>query len=278
MKLLISGASSYVGARLYLDLRPAFSVTGTYAHTRLSEDFVHMDITDPEEIHDTIIRHKPDIIIHVAANATTRWCADHPEEARVLNQSATENIRTEADAIGAHIIYMSSYAAIQPEDVYGSTKYESEQTVKQSKHGYLILRPSFILGFSPNTKNDRPFNRLLRNLDQGEPARYDTSWKFQPTYVGHLSEVIRTAITRNIWNETIHVTVPELATRYSTARDILSPFGVEVTPIDHKSTIPVLQNDLSGLKRLKLPQYTYARMIETIINEIRNRERFILDV
>jgi dTDP-4-dehydrorhamnose reductase len=276
MKLLITGANSYVGARLYLDLSPKYPTTGTYAHSPLSSAFVKLDITVESAVHEAVATHKPDVIVHVAANANARWCETHPDEAMLLNKQSTEYLVDAANEKNIPVIYISSYAAIAPANVYAHTKKDSEEIVKKTKAGYCILRPSFILGFSPNTTNDRPFNRLLRNLDDHVPAVYDTSWRFYATHVGHISEVIDACLSRGIFGETIHVVSPTLTTRYETARDILTPFGVEVTPIDHHDTLPVNETKPVELARLKLPEHGYREIMDTIVEEIRHRDRFVL--
>jgi dTDP-4-dehydrorhamnose reductase len=276
MKILITGASSYVGARLFLDLACEHKVIGTYTHHQISDTFIHLDITNPNEVNTVISTHLPDVILHVASNPHPEWCEAHPKEAKQLNVIGTQNIVDAANANHAKIIYMSSFAAINPINIYSFTKKDSENIVKTTTSGYINLRPSFILGFSPNTKNDRSFNRLLKNLDQGTPAIYDTSWKFQPTYLGHLSKIVLTCIEKSIWNHTIHVTTPEHTTRFDSANDILSPFGVTVSPIDNHDTTPFIKNRLSELKTLNLPQYTYQDMIREIIDEIKHRDRYIL--
>ena len=276
MKILLTGANSYVGARLYLDLSRTHDVVGTYAHNSLSKKFVQLDVTDSTAIEALVARVSPEVIIHCANNADARWCEANPKEAVKLNQGSTESIVDVANAHKSKVIYISSFAAFVPNNVYAKTKYESEKIVEKTREGYLILRPSFILGFSPNTTNDRPFNRLLKNLDFKTEAIYDTSWKFQVTYIGHISDVIAACVGRNIWNHTIPLTVEGLKTRFDTARDILSPFGVTVTPVDKQDSLPVLENDLQTLKELSLPQYTYDQMIATIIDEIKKRTTFVL--
>lgn len=166
---------------------------------------------------------------------------------------------------------------IKPSKIYDRTKLKSEEIVKNAKNGYLILRPSFILGYSLNTTNDRPFNRLLKNLNEGVPAAYDTSWKFQPTYIRHISEVIEACIKNKIFNRSIVIAVPEMKSRYDIAKDILTSFGIEVTPNDAKdSSLEIFEDNRSELKRLDLPKYTYEEMIKEIIDEIRNREKFVI--
>jgi len=274
MKILLTGASSYVGARLSLDLSKKFEIIGTFNGSKLSEKFIHLDITNAEEVKKVISEYQPDVILHAAANADTRWCESNPEKAIALNQTSTESIVHAANEIGAKVILISSFAAIEPVNVYGRTKQESEEYVKQTNKGFIILRPSLIIGFSPNMVNDRPFNRILKNLDQQTEAIYDTSWKFQPSYLGHISEVIEAVLERNIINETIPVAVKELKTRYDIAKDILEPFGIQVTPIDKQDTTPTITEDLDKLVKLQLPQYTYKEMIDSVITEIKKREQY----
>lgn len=274
MKILLTGASSYVGARLFLDLGKRFEVVGTYHESKLSEKLIHLDITDSEEIKRVINKQNPETIIHAASNADARWCEANPKLAIAVNQEPTKTIVESANNINANVIFISSYAAAMPNNVYGKTKYQSEEYVKQTKKGFVIIRPSLLLGFSPNTINDRPFNRMLKNLDLKTEAIYDTSWKFQPSYLGHVSEVITRVIEKNILNETISVAVPEIKTRYDIAKDILGAFHIEVKAIDKQDTTNVIINDLKVLQVLKLPQYRYKKIISKIIDEIKHRELF----
>lgn len=276
MKILLTGASSYVGARLYFDLSKSHDVTGTYSANPLSSKFVSLDVTSKEEVQRVLTDVKPDIVIHAANNPNAKWCEANPDRARLVNQESTQQIVNAAKTIGSKIIYISSFSARDISTVYGKTKFESELIVKHSDSEYLILRPSLILGYSPNTMNDRPFNRLLRNLEHKTPAIYDTSWKFQPTYVGHIIEVINMAIAKNIWNHTIGIAVAELKSRYDIAKDILTPFGITVTPKDDNDVTSVTTDDLSKLASLHLPEYTYTQIIAKIIEEIKNRRTFVL--
>jgi len=275
MKIIITGASSYVGARIYLDLHKTYDVVGTYNVSKLSKLFVKLDVTNKSEVNRVFDKEKPDLIIHAAANASSSWCEANPKEAKDLNETSTKYIVEAANNVGAKIIYISSFAAFEPKDVYAKTKYNSEQLVKKTKESWVILRPSLILGFSPNTTNDRPFNRLLKNLDEGVVAEYDTSWKFQPTYLGQISEVIAEVIEKKINHEVIPIAVDVLKSRYETARDILKSFGVKVVPIDMKDASHFSEKkDIGKLRELDLPNYTYKQIITKIKNEIKSRQEF----
>lgn len=274
MKILVIGASSYVGARIYLDLSKKHEVTGTYSNSRLSDKLIHLDITDSLEVNKMISELKPEVIVHCANNANARWCEANPDDAQKLNVESTGYIVDAANAINAKLIYISSFAALNQGNVYGRTKLESEELTRRTKAGWIILRPSYIVGFSPNTVNDRPFNRLLKNLDEGVRAEYDTSWKFQTTWVGHLSEVIEGCLEKNLSGELIPVATPELKSRFDVGLDILTPFGVKVYPADKKDSLPVTRDNLSKIRALDLPHYSYGEIIAKIVDEIKHRELF----
>ncbi len=276
MKILILGASSYVGARLYLDLAKNHEVVGTYAGNKLCKDFIQLDITDPLAVSTIFKNTAPEVVVHVANSADARWCEANPEEARELNEISSIAIAKEAKNINTKLIYISSFAAIDPENVYGETKRASEEIIKNQCDDWLILRPSLIVGFSPNTTNDRPFNRFLKNIDDKTKAEYDNSWKFQPTYLGHISEIIEQLLNKHASNLVLPIAVNEITTRYQLASDILSDFKINVTPLETTTPPPSFKEDLSILDVYKLKKYTYKDMVGLIIDEIKNREKFTL--
>ena len=270
MNILITGASSYVGASIYSRLKDKYSLVGTYHSHKLFSELESLDITNQRSVKDFILAKKPDVIIHVAANASGSWCEKNPELAIAINQSGTKYIVDSANAVNSKVILISSFAVANTDSLYGRTKIASEQYVKEVKAGYVILRPSLIVGFSPNTVNDRPFNRFLRNITEGIPAVYDTSWKFQPTWLRHLEEVIEAILEQGIINETIPVSVPELKNKYEIAKDILPQFNIDVSPEDKHDPTPTFSETLDKLEELKLPKYTYNEMIQGIVQEIKD--------
>lgn len=275
MKILLIGANSYLGARVFFDLKTSHTLTGTYASHPLSDTFRHLDITNPDELASVVSETNPDCIIHSANNASASWCEANPEKATAINETATRSIAAIAKEKHILLFYVSSMSAADTPNMYGKMKIASEQIIKEISPDYVILRPSLILGFSPNTTNDRPFNRILKNLDENTPAVYDSSWRFQPTYIRHISEVISECINRKIVNVTIPISVPELTSRFQSAYDILSPFGIEVLPVDSKDkTFTDYKEPLKELDEFKLQKYSYKQMIQLIVEEITNRQTF----
>jgi len=270
MNILITGASSYVGASIYSRLKDKYQVHGTYMNNRLFPELEFLDITNGRSVLDYVSRTNPDLIIHVAAYASGNWADKNLEKGLEINEKGTRNIVDAANNNRSKVLFISSFAALDAKSPYGMSKANGEQYVKEVKAGYVILRPSLIIGLSPNTKNDRPFNRILRNITEHTPAVYDTSWRFQPTWLRHIDEVIEEVIIRKITNETVEIAVPEAKTRFDLANDLLSDMGIDVTPKDAHDTSPSFVDDLEKLRELGLPQYTYAQMIEGIKQEIKD--------
>ena len=275
--ILITGASSYAGSRIYFDLKDKYHLIGTYFSNHLSDKFLKLDLSDKEAVIKFFEEKMPDVIVHVANFPSPRSAVNNEEKFTKLNENSTEYVVEAANNIGAKVVFISSQAANNPDNIYGQLKVKSEEMVKEVKAGYLVLRPSLMVGFSPNTTNPRPFNRILDCLDdRSVTGEFDTSWKLQPSYVGHLSQAIDRAIQQNLWNKTIPVFVNEVVTQFQLAHDILEPFGVSVKEVDQHMDIPLSPEDLTDMNGLGLTPNTYKEMIKVIIEEIRNRDTFKL--
>ena len=148
MKILLLGANSYVGSRIFVELSKDHEVVGTFHHNKIFENLVALDITNREAVLDLIAKEKPEIIVHSANNGSRKWCEAHQEEAAALNREATKYVVEGANAIGAKMVYISSFAAINPSDFYGRLKQESEAITKTAHAGYLIIQPGIVIGSS----------------------------------------------------------------------------------------------------------------------------------
>ncbi len=275
MKLLIIGANSYVGARIYFELAKKYTVVGTYHKNKLSDKFLQLDITKENETHEFIVNQKPDVIIHVANHADSSWCSENKEEAVKLNQTATQYIVDVANSINSKVIYISSVAAFDG-DIYGNTKLESEKIIKQTKSGYLILEPALILGFSPNTTKNRTFNVFLKNLDDKSTGVYNSYKKYLITYLGQICDTINECITKNVWNKTMVIANKEIKTKYEIAKDLLTPFGIKV---EEDNSVTKVASRIGGLELIDQSttnRYTYEEIIERLKEEIKNRDKFII--
>lgn len=268
-KVLIVGASSYVGARLLVDLSKSFDVRGTFFRTRLFPDLIELDITDAQAVLRVMRAVKPEVVVHVAANPSAAWCEKHPALAKKINRTGTRNVVTAANRVKARVVYISSAEAAVQRTLYGKTKRAGETEARKAKAGWVVLRPSLIVGYSPNTQNDRPFNRLLRNITQRSPAEYDTSWRFQPTWLGQVSEIVSIAVRKKLVKKTVPLSVEQDVSRFELARDLLKPFGIVPVPKDEDLHFKSLLDSKAALARLGLPYYSYGELVRRVRAETR---------
>lgn len=277
MKILITGASSYAGSRIYFDLVDKYRLIGTYFSNPLSDKFLKLDLSDRDAVLKFFGEKRPDIVVHVANFPSPRSAVNNEEKFTRLNENSTKYIVEAANKIGAKVVFISSQAANNPDNIYGKLKVKSEEMVRRVDAGYLILRPSLMVGFSPNTTNPRPFNRILSCLDNKSTiGEFDISWKLQPSYVGHLSQTIDKVIQRDLWNKTIPIFINEVVTQFQLAHDILEPFCVSVREVDQHMDIPLSPEDLTDMNSLGLSPNTYKGMVKLIVEEIENRDKFKL--
>jgi dTDP-4-dehydrorhamnose reductase len=270
MNILITGASGYIGARIFEDLRESHDVTGTFCRNRFSMDLRQLDITNRKAVFEIVSEVNPDLIIHAAAIPSRRRCEKNPSDAIAINASGTRNIVEAANLSNAKIMYISSLGAIEPVTEYGKTKLMGEQYTKNARMGYSILRLSVTFGYSPNTHNDRPFNRIIRTLREGVPISYDNTWKFPPTYLGHVTSSIQVLLEKKTENKTIALAIPELKSMYEIASDILKPFGKVIQPSDRGKMWREVER-LPESSELELPRCSYAEMIQAITQEVKER-------
>lgn len=269
IKILVTGASGYVGARLFRDLGEKYDAVGTYFHSNCDDRLVQIDITDLNFVKSVFEKYKPEFVVHNAAFPVTPQTNEQKETLKHLNYQGVDNVAKVTDEIGAKLVFISSAVALNKNDIYGQSKAHGEEVCNKTP-GNLIIRPHTVFGYSPNMVNDRSFNRLLKNIYKKTLASYDTSWKFQPTYVGHISGVISEFVDGNIHTNLIGVAFETLKSKYDIGKDVLKNFGITVTPIDEKSTRPTIELDLDYFSRLHLPVQDYEEMIAAMVKEIKD--------
>ena len=123
-----------------------------------------LDITDEKAVYDYIKKVKPEGIIHCAAYTAVDRAEDEEEICRKVNVNGTENIAKACKEIDAKMIYISTDYVydgrgdepfevdehIDPNSVYGKTKYEGELKVQEILNKYFIVRISWVFGINGN--------------------------------------------------------------------------------------------------------------------------------
>ena len=155
MKILLLGKNGQVGWELQRSLAPLGDVIALDhdGAPGLSGDFAH-----PESLAATVRDVAPDLIVNAAAHTAVDKAESEPELARAINALASGVLAREAAALGALLVhYSTDYvfdgsgnapwvedAPTGPLSVYGATKREGEQLIRDSGCRHLIFRTSWV--------------------------------------------------------------------------------------------------------------------------------------
>jgi dTDP-4-dehydrorhamnose reductase len=154
MRLLLLGKTGQVGWELQRSLAPLGDLV---ALDSASSEF-HADFQFPEQVAQTVLKLRPDVIVNAAAHTAVDKAESEPELARTLNATAPGAIAQAAQQIGALMVhYSTDYVfdgsgskpwqeddATSPLSVYGLTKLEGEQLIVEHCPRHLIFRTSWV--------------------------------------------------------------------------------------------------------------------------------------
>lgn len=151
MKILLTGKNGQVGFELNKKLSTVWDVVAIGR-----ED---LDLESPNDISNFIDNIKPDFIVHPAAYTAVDKAESDPEMAYQINVVASQVFAKKVTELDIPIIYFSTDYVfdglknepyieedkVNPQSVYGQTKFEGEEAIRQHKK-HIILRTSWVFG------------------------------------------------------------------------------------------------------------------------------------
>ena len=214
MKVLVTGIAGQLGhdvmnelhKRGYegvgSDIAPQYS--GADDGTAVTKmDYVQMDITNSEEVTETIKKVNPDVVVHCAA-----WTAvdlaeesENKEKVMAINVGGTENIARVCKELDCKMVYISTDYVFDgygtrpweedckdyaPLNVYGESKLMGEKVVSLNLEKYFIVRIAWVFGVNGNN-----FIKTMLNVGK----KFDTLKVVNdqigtPTYTYDLSRLL----------------------------------------------------------------------------------------
>ena len=156
MKILLLGKNGQVGWELQRSLAPLGELIALDADSReMCGDFTNLD-----GLIQTVRAVAPDVIVNAAAHTAVDKAESEPELVRAINALAPGMLAREAQRCDAWLIhYSTDYVfdgsgdrpwretdSTAPLSVYGATKLEGEQLIRQSGCKHLIFRTSWVYG------------------------------------------------------------------------------------------------------------------------------------
>lgn len=241
-RILIFGASGFLGKKCYNIFRRNHDVGGTYS-TKAIKGMKSLDITSQKAVNSLIERVSPDVVVHSAALVNVDDCENHQELAWDVNVEGTRNITNSCKIFGTKLIFISSdyifdgtnspyYEDSSPNPVnyYGITKLEAERIIREELHDYAIVRPTVLTGY--NSDDESSFLKtILDKLKKSDTIVLDNDLIKYPVLIDDVAELINSIITNDL-KGIFHISGKTPVTRYQWAKTIAKIFKFEAHKIE----------------------------------------------
>lgn len=178
-KLLITGASGFLGWHICQIAKPKWEVYGTYFSHSLEIPGVKMvkvNLTAFQELKDIFNEINPAAVIHTAAQSQPNFCQTHPQESYTINVTASCNIAglcadygipcafTSTDLVfnGLNSHYKET-DSVCPVSIYGEQKVKAEAGMLERYPNTAVCRMPLMFGIATPTARSfiQPFIETL---------------------------------------------------------------------------------------------------------------------
>ena len=166
MRVLVIGASGFVGNETYTAFHENHEVFGTYCKTTLS-GMIKLDITNKEEVERVLNTILPDAVIQPAAQPWVDFCEQQPQESEKINFLGAQHIIDWCARHQKYYLFVSTDyvfdgqngpytedVSVHPLNVYGLHKLQVEEAVLQKLPSLgCVARTTTVYGWESAGKN-----------------------------------------------------------------------------------------------------------------------------
>lgn len=236
MKILVTGSGGMLGQALVPCLE-------SRSHDVIDMPKEKLDVTHYSQVLDTVLREKPDLVVHCAAYTKVDQAESEPALAYLINGYGTENLAVACCHADVPMLYISSdyvfdgeqkmpynpWDPTRPLSAYGKSKLAGEKAIQRHLTKFYIVRTSWLYG--PNGKNF--VDTILGMAQEGRTLRVVSDQVGTPTCTLSLSETIADLIPTGRWG-VYHASDEGVTNWYEFARAIVGDIDVEIIPIETK--------------------------------------------
>lgn len=243
-RLLITGASGFLGWHLCRLAQTSWRVDGTYHHHPVALPGVTLhpiDLTKTRVVQDCLQTLAPDAVIHTAALSQPNRCEQQPDLSYAVNVEATRILAqfcgdrqipfvfTSTDQVfnGEAAPYRESDPP-QPINRYGRHKAEAEQIIQTVHPQAVICRLPLLYG--PPTPTAECFLQgFMRTLESGQPLQLFMDEFRTPVYVEDAAQGLLLALAKG--SGLLHLGGVERLNRYEFGLRMADCLGLDKTLI-----------------------------------------------
>lgn len=242
-KILITGASGFVGSRAANALKDAYELI-TPSHREL-------DLIYAEDVERFIEETLPDAILHTAAISDTGYCEEHPDESYLANVVSVENLARAARKRNIKFVWLSSdqvytgnlepgllpeNAPVHPENHYGRHKLLAEQRALEICPDSVALRATWMYDSEkPGMKTHRNFVLNFQEaIKKGTPLRFATREFRGITWIEDVVKNIPFTfeLPGGVYNYGAENDLNSFDTAVEYAKILIGKYGLDILPDD----------------------------------------------
>lgn len=183
-RVLVTGSEGFLASRFIEAYNDKYDI--------LALNRKGLDITDEKQVYELFKNNDFDIVFHSAAISDTGKCQNEPELAKKINLQGTINIAKGCELKDSTLIFASSdqlYAGneeegpydeniiVRPNNVYGFTKLDAENQIKNILEKYYNLRLTWMFSYAERNKkvNTNIITNILNAALKGQKISLTTN-------------------------------------------------------------------------------------------------------
>lgn len=244
MKVLITGASGYVGMYLLREFElsyPEAEVFAVYNSNPIANskaDLFKCSLTNFDELTKIFKQVKPDVVYHLASVTPTRITNEPDGYIELFNHRVTEHIANLCTDYNSLLIYTSTdlvykeddyldedTSPLEPLSIYAKTKLMGEEAVRIFAKKYLILRFSLVYGFTLSTYTSF-FDVVYKTLKEGKEINAFTDQFRKILYVEDTASILAKLPMVYKQNDTLNICGDEYISRYDMCVKMADKYGL----------------------------------------------------
>lgn len=232
MRIVVTGADGQLGKEI---------TKQGYGHELILTDHDTLDITDCSAVAAFLKAIKPEAVIHCAAYTNVDGAESDYDGAFRVNVVGSQNIAAGCLETGARMVYVSTdyvfdgqkqqpyreFDSVNPQSVYGITKWQGEEIVRQILGRHYIVRTAWLYGEGNNF-----VRTMLKLAEENSTLRVVADQIGTPTSTTELTRSIFALLASDAYG-TYHGTCQGQCSWYEFACEIFRQIGkaVEVLPV-----------------------------------------------
>jgi nucleoside-diphosphate-sugar epimerase len=230
MKVLLTGGLGFIGRRFIENFQNfhdlvIFTTENSikkFNSTEISKVTVETGSIEDNSFQKIMLKHKPEVVIHLAAKSGLKNCEENPDSAFNCNVFGTYNVIKTCAEINSKLIFISSREVygetinestkeddpLLPNNIYGITKMLAERLIinisQKYNVNYIILRLTNLFG--PGVY-ERGVNRIIKMAVKDKKIQiYGGEQAINIVYVDDVVELINLILCEKCsWNEIFNV-------------------------------------------------------------------------